>query len=259
MARLSAVFTLAFLLAAAGMATATNKGVQPQPQLQSFEKLILLNAPSSDLRLFMPAQAIASPYKLQQWELHLAAYSQKWLAKKGKMSDQQLIRELFFDVHRRYLKQYTTFTGLNALLEKGEYNCLSATAFYALMLDRLGYTYTVVESVNHIVLLVNLAEQQLLLETTDPTNGFLSDAHTIKLRLREMELKEQTSKYYNLNLSIFRTISLKELAGLQFFNYAAWHFNQGNLAAAAIELEKGQLLYKSERFSKVAQLLANRQ
>lgn len=248
--------TLIVLLLLTGLqAVASDRGVKPQPAKGHFETFVLMNARSTDLRLFIPDQTITKPHTLLSWEARLDAYSKHWLQKKETLSDELLMKELFYDVHKQYLKQYTPYAGLQGLLELGEYNCLSATTLYALILERLGYSYSIVESVNHIVLLVNLPHQQLLLETTDPEKGFISQASEIEERLDQMKKKTPGEQYYNLNLQVFRTIGLRELAGLQFFNYAAWYYNQRDFVSATSHLRKGQLLYKSERFDKVADLL----
>jgi hypothetical protein len=249
------VILITLLLLTGLPAVSSDRGVKPQPAKAHFETFFLMNARSTGLRLFIPDQATMKPHKLLQWEARLDAYSRQWLQKKGTISDQQLLEQLFHDVHKQYLKQFTPYAGLQGLLQLGEYNCLSATTFYALILERLGYSYSIVESVNHIVLLVNLPHQQLLLETTDPVKGFISKASEIQERLEEIKKKAPGAQYYNLNLKVFRTIGLRELAGLQFYNYAAWYYNQRDFVAAASQLRKGQFLYKSERFDKVANLL----
>ncbi|AHM61297.1 hypothetical protein D770_15215 [Flammeovirgaceae bacterium 311] len=260
MARFIIMFTLLVIELGVNtnQASAANKRGTPQPLHQNFDSFVLLSARSSDLKLFLPALANSKPGKLVTWENMLTAYSQEWLTKKGALSDRQLLHQLFYDVHRLYLKKFTQYTGLHALLKSGEYNCLSATAFYALLLERLDYKYEIIESVNHVVLLVKLQDGQLiLLESTDPANGFLADKHAVKQRLQAIRDSEQAAGYYNLNLRIFRAIDLRELAGLQYYNYAAWYYNQRNMALAADYLRKGQLLYQSERFEKIAHLMAN--
>ncbi|WP_225000195.1 hypothetical protein [Cesiribacter sp. SM1] len=259
MVRFVVILALLLVTGYTNQALAGNKHARPQPLRQNFDSFVLLSARSSDLRLFMPAYASGKTGKLLEWEHDLNAYSQQWLDKKGKIADQQLLHQLFYDVHRRYLKHYTKYTGLQALFQTGEYNCLSATAFYALILERLGYHYQIIESINHIVLLVKPQNGQLiLLETTDPANGFVANTNGVKERLQAIKNSEQAAGYYNLNLKIFRTIDLRELAGLQYYNYAAWHFNQRSMAHATDHLRRGQLLYRSERFEKTARLISGR-
>ena len=247
---------LAILFMSTSLATASNERAKPQPAKFDFQRFILLSARPSDLRLFIPSHTNAQPHKVLEWESNLTTYSNHWLKKKGTIADQQLLQHLFYDVHRRYLKHYTSYSGLQSLFETGEYNCLSATALYALILDRLEYKFEIIESVNHIVLLVNLpAGQQVLLETTDPTSGFIANAAAVQQRLQAIRRSEQAAGYYQLNLKIFRSIDIRELAGLQYYNYAAWYYNQKNLPNAATELQKGQMLYQSERFEKIAKLM----
>lgn len=253
MVRFATLLTL--LLVVAHGAIGVERSARPLPLDVQTELFVLLNARPTDLRLFVPSQSQAKPLRLLQWDAQLDAYARQWNQKKQYLSDQELVEQLFYNVHRQFLKKFIPYAGLQALLETGEYNCLSATALYALLLERLGYSYDIVESVNHIVLLVNLPQQQLLLETTDPVKGFISTASEIDQRLSQIKNSEQSQRYYNLNLKVFRTIGLRELAGLQFYNHAAWYYNQRDFVNASLQLRKGKLLYKSERFDKVADLL----
>lgn len=255
MGRFATFVTLLVLLLTTYGTSAGARVLKPQPLPEHFDFFFVLNARQTDLRLFIPAQTHIKPHHLHGWEQQLDAYIGQWLQKKKSMPQEQFLEQFFYDVHKRYLKQYTPYAGLQALMQSGEYNCLSAAVFYSLLLERLGYNYSIVESVNHVLLLVNLPDKQFLLETTDPVKGFVNNAVEIENRLNRLKNGEQSQQYYKLNIKVFRTIGLRELAGLQFYNYAAWYFNQGDLANAALHLKKGKLLYKSDRFDKVADLL----
>lgn len=249
-------FTILLIVATVIRLTAADNSKQPLPLQKRFEPFILLSAGSSELRLFIPEKFTAAPHRYMSWEKDLDVYSQKWAAKKNHLTDAQLLRQLFQEVHHHYLKHYTPYTGVEALLENGEYNCVSATAFYALLLDRLGYNYRIVESNNHVVLVAAVGDSKFLFETTDPFNGFIDTTTEVNAYLNKMKAEAPGTRYYNFNLRIFRTISLRELAGLQFYNSAAWYYNHKQPQQAAEALRNGEILYQTKRFSLFKQLLA---
>jgi hypothetical protein len=194
----------------------------------------------------------------------LEAFIAKMQQRQSKLSsDKALLDQLFYTVHRKYLKEYKPYMSFFSLLDQGAYNCLTATALYAILLDELGISYQVYETDYHIFLLAETAEgEQILLETTDPLYGFVSGREEIKQRIKDIcndalaEGEVLDRPYFDFDLQVFRPINLQQLAGLQYYNQAAYLYNTQRPGQAAVSLSKGRLLYQAERFDKLAQLLA---
>jgi len=75
-------------------------------------------------------------------------------------------------LHRHYLRSYhEEADGLRQLLERGEYNCLSATVFYGLAARALGYDVRVLELPGHLLLELGIGSRWVRVETTS-VRGF---------------------------------------------------------------------------------------
>jgi len=70
-------------------------------------------------------------------------------------------------LQKRYLRQYeATADGLTAILERGSYNCLSATLLYGLAARRLGFEALVLERPSHLRLRLRAGARTVDVETT---------------------------------------------------------------------------------------------
>ncbi len=67
----------------------------------------------------------------------------------------RLLKKVFFQVHKEYLKEYVPYQSFQDLFETGTYGCLTGTALYAFLLEELGFEYEIIETNYHMFLLVN--------------------------------------------------------------------------------------------------------
>ena len=81
--------------------------------------------------------------------------------KKQLNSDEKFLEYVFFKVHRKYLKVFRPLTDFSQIFQEGKYNCLSATTFYAIILDYFNFQYDLIELPNHIFLKVALDQQSV--------------------------------------------------------------------------------------------------
>lgn len=260
-------FCLTFSALAKG-AIEEPKPVYTDVYVSVYEQSILLEVIQGGqvdaLRMFLASAAGMDRGQEAVLRAGLEEFIRKMQQRQSKLaSDKALLEQLFYTVHRKYLKEYKPYKGFSSLLDQGTYNCLTATALYAILLDELGISYQVYETDYHIFLLAETAEgEQILLETTDPLYGFVSDPEEIQQRIKEIcndafaEGKVFDRNYFDFDLQVFRPVNLQQLAGLQYYNRAAYLYNTQKPDQAALALSKGRLLYQAERFDKLAQLLA---
>lgn len=216
--------------------------------------LLLANAPEMDT---------AKEKAVRQQLTH---FIQKFKKKQTKYSEKTLLQQLYFAVHRTFLKSYQPYQSFYSLLSKGKYNCLSGTALYAYLLNELGFQYQVYETDYHIFLLVHMGNgAEIMFESTDPLYGFIEGEREISQRLDQIKqdalpnAAESNKAYYDFELNVIRPVSLTHLAGLQYFNQAAAFYNAKRIKEAENALSKGNLLYQAERFERFAQLLTELQ
>ena len=160
-------------------------------------------------------------------------------------SDKKLLKNLFHSVHQDFLHKYKPYDSFEALMTKGNYGCLSATTLYALILEELGFDYDIVELNFHIYLTVKSGEKLFLIESTDPTYGFISNQRRIAEKLQEYKEGNHAdgANKYNYEVSLNNNITLRELIGLQYYNESVQAFNTGEIYEALELLNKAATYY----------------
>lgn len=170
-------------------------------------------------------------------------------------NDQQALRHVFYALHRKSLKRYEQYTSFAEMAESGRYDCLTASTLYAMYLRALGYQVNIVETQYHMYLKVKIANKEIVLETTDPLEGFISDAEGFAAR-KSSDLPEGTegktggvsSDQEELSGSeINASVSVRELIGLHYYNQAIAFWNNGEEDAARNAISIAFSYYPSSR------------
>jgi len=175
-----------------------------------------------------------------------------------KMDSLALLRIIFQKTHQRLLKNYRQHSTFSNLLEKGSYDCVSGSAALGLLLERYGYSFDVVETDYHVFIQVYLAGKTLILESTVQVGGMITSSSEVNKYLaayltegvpaaRDISEGLAGTKVDFTDNTIFRKVSLNELAGLQHYNEAIVHFNTQNYKQAIDLLSKAYTYYPSER------------
>jgi hypothetical protein len=184
------------------------------------------------------------------------------LAKKRNkgLSDEDFLNFLFYRTHKVYLKRYEGHTSFSQVMNEGKYDCLTGTVLYALLLKEFDFPFTVVETDYHIYLLVSGEETTVLLETTDPINGFISDRETIENKISDINERNKTlsEQYLTFQSDSRNFTDLNKLAALQYYNASVLAFNSGQIIASIDQLEKARVYDDSPRFKNFGKLLAKR-
>lgn len=174
-------------------------------------------------------------------------------------SERAFIRHIFEKTHHRFLKNYEAYASLDETFNNGSYNCLTGTILFSLLLHHYDIPHQVIETNYHIFILAETAAGQILLEATDPLNGFVTSAKDIKARIsvyKENQILEQSDKsYYKFRFELYNEVSLDELRGLTYYNNAVDAFNQKHLELAVQNLVKANELYFSHRIEEFSQIL----
>lgn len=194
----------------------------------------------------------------------------KFEEKKAKMkSEEAFLKYVFYTVHRKYLGQYKQYVALGEVFEKSrQYDCVTGTALYALVLDHFGIQYQVRETDFHVYLLAYADGKEYMFESTDPIYGITNDQKEIKAR---RTLIEEDAKRINAELAmsgvgtdqsdhyqaelIDNAVSLRELSGLHYYNLALAELNEQKYSQAYSLIQKAYQLYPSERIKQTASLI----
>ena len=188
-------------------------------------------------------------------------FTQIFLAKKAQSkNDVRFLRSLVNKSHRKFLKQYKAYSQFHEVFESGNYDCLSGTAFFSVILNRLGYSYKIIETNYHIFLLVHTNEGEILLETTDRLAGLKTRAKEIDQTLtlyKQNRLSASTAegKNYLYQAQLYREVDALQLSGLLYFNQAVVAYNQHNWMMSTEKLAKARAVYDNPRVEELTEIL----
>ncbi len=176
-------------------------------------------------------------------------------------SDLKQLEQIFSQTHRKLLKSYVPYSQFNELIESGKYDCLSATALFSLIFDELGVRYKIIETNYHIFLVVHTSRGEVLLETTDRFNGFMTDASVIAARIKSYQENRLADtgrqNLYAFQSNIYQEVTPEKLTGLLYFNQAIRLYNKHLWVACGEKLDNAIALYETSRTAELAALLVH--
>jgi hypothetical protein len=167
------------------------------------------------------------------------------LKRGGKRTDHgRILKEVFNQGRRQFLHSYDkNYPHFSSLFTDGSYNCLTGTAMYTWVLERLGYQVQIHETAFHAYLTLCVDNVVYLFDATDAENGFVVGAAAAGKR----ELW-YTGNELGKGVNFRRSISLRQLCGLQYYNQGVVAFNNRDYNRSLNYLQVAQQLYpQSER------------
>lgn len=185
-----------------------------------------------------------------------------------KKSDRAFLRSIFYKVHQNSLIKYDRQATMDETLLTGNFGCLSGTALYALILDHFNYQYEIIELPNHVFIQLQVDGQNMLIESTNPEAGL------IKLN-KELVAAMEQKVFDPRNIEVLTAvgdgsedewdmfegrnrITLRELAGLQYFNEAVRLYIQKDYTKSMDMIDEAYVRYPSKRNEKLMQLVINK-
>jgi hypothetical protein len=182
--------------------------------------------------------------------------------KRSKHSEQDFLKLIFRESHRKFFKNYKPYTQFSEIFERGNYDCLSATSFLTLILEEFNFEFKIIETNYHIFLSVETNEGPVLLESTDRFGGIVKDPKQIDQRIATYRANtltvnpsESGKVHYRYNLNLYQLVKPEQLPGLLYFNQAVIAFNDKNLIECATKLNTASKIYESPRTCELAMLL----
>ncbi|GAA0879281.1 hypothetical protein GCM10009119_22490 [Algoriphagus jejuensis] len=229
---------------------------------------------SSELEQTIWKSGAAEPFQLfRAVQADESVRDDAWLAlvteldgKAAKNSaDLNLLRQVFQKTNQKFFKKYEQHSTFNQMLTTGKFDCVSGSAALGMLLERYDYSYDIVETDYHVFIVVNLDGKKIILESTLPIGGMITTPSEVEKylaaykpsELAELKILNQRLAGPDIDYSdnaTFRKVSLKELAGLQYYNDAIVHFNAQAFGQAVEQLSKAYLLYPSDRILDLREL-----
>ncbi len=176
----------------------------------------------------------------------------------AKSKPEKKIKAIYEKVHSTYLRKYEMDVRFNDIFINGNYNCVTATALFAIIFDGLNIPYEIKEKPTHVYLLAYPNSNNILVETTSPLFGYITfDArfkdnfiNTLKnqklIGSSEFDSKtteELFNEYYFQN----ENIDARKLVGIHYINDALFKKDKNEVTEAFQQLEKAHLLYPCPR------------
>ncbi len=166
------------------------------------------------------------------------------------------IQIIYKTTHARFLKKYEEKAFFHSIFENGNYNCVSASALFALVFDRFNINYSIKETPAHVYVIADTMGLQTLIETTLPGKGavsfnegfkkdFISYLNKNKIisdnEYNHFTTDELFRKYYSKD----KSISKVELAAIQYYNKGIFLMQEEKYSGAVVFLDKAQKVYPS--------------
>jgi tetratricopeptide (TPR) repeat protein len=231
------------------LAPLANVFAQPVAYVSAFEENVFIQAKNPSPDYLFSLLLASDPQVTQETVTHLQQQVHTFVqhlqqAKPTFPSERKYLQWVVQEVRKHYFRDYELYPPFHQLFTSGTYNCLSGTAFYGLILQKLNYQVEIHETAFHAYLLIHTSKRRVLVDATDAENGFAYYAYQVQAR--ETLYRENERARYQPAFN--RVIDFYELAGLHYYNAAIIQYNAQNYTESLKHLEKAAQLYpRSER------------
>ena len=179
-----------------------------------------------------------------------------------KYNPKSQIRILYRTVNNTFFNKYEFSTTFDKIFYNGNYNCVTASALYGIVLDHLNIPFYIIETPIHVYIVAYHNKTHIKIESTGPYSGYSVYNPSMKRTFIEFfkssklidetefsisSVDELFDKYYFYG----NKISLRELLGIQYMNNAAYNILEENFTESHKNLEKVYLFYPSEDTKKL--------
>lgn len=175
-----------------------------------------------------------------------------------KRKPEKYVKTIYDQVHAGFLQKYEPVIRFAEVFRNGYYNCVTATALYALVFEKLNIPYAIQEKPTHVFLVAYPNRNNILVETTTPVFGYLTYDTRYKenfidnLKAQKLigatEVQMQgTEELFNKYYFQSEDITLEQLVGIHYMNDALFYEDRKDLENALTQAEKAYLFYPSLR------------
>ncbi|MEM6523634.1 MAG: hypothetical protein AAGF85_02105 [Bacteroidota bacterium] len=189
-------------------------------------------------------------------------FDEKYQVKLLKKSPSKRVKSIYETIHSNILDKYESNNTFINLITTGSYNCVTATALYALMFEKFNIPYLIQEKPTHVYVVAYPSTEQILVESTDPVSGFLafnerykSDFIKQMTKAKIIGSNESTSSSVEslFDQYYFRDtdIDMVKLVGIQYMNQGIYAANSYDLNLAMQNFEKAFAFYPSRNIESV--------
>ena len=238
-----------------------------------FEKKVfadIQNSQTDYLHLFLGISPNTNNELAERIKQKIQIDSERISQKKfNQLKDDKKVSRIYELVNKEILNRYKEETLFPDIFSSGNFNCLTASAYYGFLFTKLGISFEFRESANHVHPVAFPLTMQIKVETTDPVYGFqyfdtklkvqfVNYLLTTKIISKEEATNSSVDSIFNKYYFPESSIGMKELAGLQYLNDAFYNYGRDNFKYAFNQIQKAYYLYPSQRVSTVMLFLLSR-
>ena len=171
--------------------------------------------------------------------------------------EKKRINRIYNEIHDKFLKKFTIESYYSDIFKTGTYNCVTATALYAYVFDKLDVPCIVKELPTHVFLIVYPNSLNIYLETTVPgeyayimpseskIKDVVDELISYKLATENEVQEKGYQKFYEDYFYNKKSIEKNSLIGVQYYNKGIQHIQDGNNQKAFNSFIKAKKLYQS--------------
>ena len=169
------------------------------------------------------------------------------------------VKFVYDNIHKRFLQKYEEQNKFEQIFTGGNYNCVSASALYALAFDHLKLPYAIKEKPTHVYLIAFPRSESIMVETTTPLGGYYEMSTSFKqtyvktlkdqklISIQEFNNFDTNTLFDRYYFGQQEEISILQLIGLQYLNDGLYKMDEGQYENAHQQFEKAYLFHPSER------------
>ncbi len=249
------------LLLITGLASAQDKSSLESISFKSpFEEKVFRNLDeASHLDLLLAISDGVDEARVKAIDTYISDFRQLLEKKKfSSKNEEKKLKILFDQTHERFFEKYIGVSNFDEIFRTSEYNCVSATALYALILKGYGIPYQIKETPTHVYTVAYPYTKSIVLESTAPQSGYYSpgtkdieQAVTSLVQskyIKQSEVDKQgVLQVYNDFFYSKDNIDIRQLAGLQYYNEMIEYLQNEAYKPALNAARKSAMLYPSEK------------
>jgi tetratricopeptide (TPR) repeat protein len=209
---------------------------------------------SAVINLMLLAPPAAHKAHRDQVEQRLAAFVKAQGKLNGSTITVKQLKQLFKDVQDAFLVRYSINALFPDLFINGDFNCLTASALFALLLDELKVPYRIHLTPDHVYVSALVQGSPVSIETTDPVRGVFVFTDRARRQYVEHLLKGKHISRHQIDslgvdgalATVVRAdsiISLRQLCGSHYYNSGVTLRDKGELDMALSQLAKALSLH----------------
>ncbi|PWJ41837.1 hypothetical protein [Sediminitomix flava] len=198
-------------------------------------------------------------YEPERYQKHIDEIIAK-LQEQGVQSKKpkKQVKLIYNSVHDVFFTQYKDQITFSDIFVSGHYNCVSATAIYAIVLEKLGIPYSLKEEPNHVYLMAYPGKENIIMESTSPANGYqMIPLHTKQVMVQQLIEQKIITKNDVAQLGIEgafhkyfygnSTVSMSDLISMMYTNEAYFAIQMEEYKKGRIAMEKAYRLVNSKK------------